>query len=176
MLPSDMQIRTALDRAASMITDKPSIGQRVYSSLAIVEDGLACRVTEKNHDLVADLPRSMGGSDAGPSPSVLLRAALSSCIAMGVKMWAARKGVAIQRVEVNVQTDVDARGQFGVADAIAAGFEDVRVSIRLQSDADAKALQEIVDTSLRYSPLMDAFKRSHTIATNVEFNPPAEVR
>jgi len=176
MIPCDMDIKAALDRAARMVADKPSIGQRVYKSVAVVGEGLACRIVEKNHTLTADLPKSMGGEDTGPSPSVLVRAALSSCLAMGVKIWAARKGVSIQSVEVSVETDVDARGQFGVADAIVAGFDGVRASIRIQSSADATVLQEIVDTSLRYSPLVDAFKRSHSIATNVEFNLPTEGR
>jgi uncharacterized OsmC-like protein len=169
-MPQTESIRTALERAARMVAEKPAIGQRVYTSIAVVEHGLACRMREKDHVLNADLPRSMGGEDTGPSPSVLLRAALSSCVAMGVKMWAARRGVAVGRVEVRVETDVDARGQFGVADAIAPGFEDVRVHIQIDSSADPAVLREIVQTSLRYSPLVDAFCKSHAVATEISFN------
>src|ERR1700759_3557706 len=122
-MTSQDEIRTALERAAQTVTLRPSVGQRIYVNTAVVEEGLTCRVREKSHALTVDVPPSMGGDDSGPSPSVLLRAALSSCVAMGIKMWAIRKGVAIDRIEVRVETDVDARGQFGVCETIAPGFE-----------------------------------------------------
>lgn len=161
------EIKAALDRATRTVTQKPSVGQRVYVNTAVVENGLTCRVQEKHHVMTADLPPSMGGADSGPSPSALLRAALSSCVAMGVKMWAARRDVAIDRVEVTVETDVDARGQFGVADEITPGFEDVRIRIHVESAADTELLREIVDTSLRYSPVMEAFRTAQAVATHL---------
>ena len=164
---TSQEIRAALDRAAKTITLKPSVGQRVYVNTAIVEDGLTCRVQEKHHTLTADLPASMGGGDSGPSPSALLRAALSSCVAMGVKMWAARKDVAIDRVEVRVETDVDARGQFGIAEEITPGFEDIRIHIHVESPAEEAVLRDIVETSLRFSPLMDAFRKAQAIETEL---------
>jgi uncharacterized OsmC-like protein len=166
-MKSREEIKAALERATRTVTQRPSVGQRIYVNTAVVEDGLACRIKEKNHVLTADLPPSMGGDDSGPSPSTLLRAALSSCVAMGVKMWAARKDVVIDRVEVTVETDVDARGQFGVADEVAPGFEDVRVRIHVDSPADPGALRDIVDMSLRYSPLMDAFRQTQAVATHL---------
>lgn len=167
------QIKAALERAANTITLRPAVGQRVYVNTAVVEDGLTCRVQEKHHGMTADLPPSMGGADAGPSPSALLRAALSSCVAMGVKMWAARRDVAIDRVEVRVETDVDARGQFGVAEEISAGFEDIRMHIHVKSPAEEEVIRDIVETSLRFSPLMDALCKAQTIHTDVSLAPTA---
>lgn len=171
MIASD-QIKAALDRAAATVTQKPSVGQRVYVSTATVTDGLSCRVQEKHHALVADLPSSMGGENLGPSPSALMRAALSSCIAMGVKMWGARMNVAIDRVDVRVETDVDARGQFGVADEISPGFENFRIHIDITSDADTETLREVVRVSQRYSPLLDALRAPQAIATNLVIRQP----
>ena len=172
-MASQEQIRDALARATKTVTLKPSIGQRVYVSTAVVEGGLSCRVQEKHHVLTADLPASMGGADSGPSPSTLLRAALSSCVAMGVKMWAARRDVAIGRVEVRVETDVDARGQFGLDDEIAPGFGGVRMHVHVESSAEEAVLRDIIATSLRYSPLMDAFRKAQAIDTQVSIGEPA---
>ena len=169
-MASQENIRSALERAAATISLKPSVGQRLYKSTAVVENGLACRITEKNHVLIADLSPSMGGEGSGPSPSALLRAALSSCVAIGVKMWAARKSVAIDRVEVQVETGVDARGQFGVSQDISPGFEGVRINIRIDSAAGQKLLAEIVATSLRFSPLMDAFCNAQAVETHLTFD------
>ena len=166
-MASQEQIRDALERAAKTITTKPSVGQRVYVNTAVVENGLTCRIQEKNHILTADLPPSMGGEDSGPSPSVLLRAALSSCVAMGVKMWAARRDVAIDRIEVTVETDVDARGQFGVAEEITPGFEGIRIHIHIESAAGEDVLRDVVEASLKFSPLMDAFRKAQAVETKL---------
>ena len=175
-MSSREDIRDALDRASRTVAQKPSFGQRVYTNIAVIEDGLSCRMHEKNSILTADLPRGMGGDDTGPSPSVLFRAAISSCVAMGVKMWAARRDVEIARVEVCVETDVDARGQLGVAEAVAPGFGAIRLQIRLESCADPDLLNEIVQTSLRYSPLMDALRHSHGVDPQIVLNQSAAER
>ena len=166
-MASQQEIKAALERATKTITLKPSVGQRVYVNTAVVENGLACRVAEKNHVLLADLPPSMGGEDCGPSPGILLRAALSSCVAIGIKIWAARKDVAVDRVEVRVETNVDARGQFGVSEDIAPGFEAVRMHIGVDSPADPDVLGDIIETSLRFSPLMDVFRKAQAIETQI---------
>lgn len=166
------EIRDTLDRVSRTVLQKPSFGQRVYSNVAVIESGLSCRMHEKNSVLAADLPRAMGGEDSGPSPSTLFRAAISSCVAMGIKMWAARRDVEIDRVEVCIETDSDARGQLGVADAVAPGFGDIRMQIRIESCADADLLREVVQTSLRYSPMIDVLRRSHGVAPQLELTQP----
>jgi uncharacterized OsmC-like protein len=169
-MASAEQIKTALDRAADKVTARPSIGQRVYVSTATVEDGLTCRVREKEHVIIADLPPSMGGENQGPSPSALLRAAFSSCVAMGVKMWAARLDVPLERIEVRVETGVDARGQFGVADSVTPGFESFRTNIEIVSSAHPDRISEIVETSLRFSPLINALRQAQTIETELRIH------
>ena len=52
------------------------------------------------HHLVADEPRAYGGDDAGPSPYDLLVAALGTCTAMTIRLYADRKKIALRRVEV----------------------------------------------------------------------------
>ena len=55
-----------------------------------------------NHTLVADEPPDHGGQDAGPAPYALLLAALGSCTAITLEMYAAKKGWRLGQLRVDL--------------------------------------------------------------------------
>jgi putative redox protein len=54
----------------------------------------------RGHHLCVDEPADQGGDDSGPSPQELLAAALASCTAITMEMYAQRKGWDVGDVEV----------------------------------------------------------------------------
>lgn len=54
------------------------------------------------HSLLADEPVDLGGEDLGPAPHEWLLAALGACTSMTMKMYADRKGWALQACEVKL--------------------------------------------------------------------------
>lgn len=66
-------------------------------------DGFHHEVQVAGHSLVVDEPEDAGGTDAGPSPTRLVAAALASCTAITVEMYAERKGWELGKVEVEVE-------------------------------------------------------------------------
>jgi uncharacterized OsmC-like protein len=167
-MASTETIRMSLARAEETVTLRPSRGQRTYVNVASIAEGTRCRVVEHHDELIVDIPKSIGGEGDGPSPSMILRAAISSCVAIGIKQWAARRNVGIDQVEVRLETDVDARGQLGLADDIPPGFLAIRLAIKVVSAADAVAVEDLVHTSLKYSPLMDLLGHGHVVETRLE--------
>ena len=65
--------------------------------------GLAQRVTVGPHTLAADEPVAVGGTDTGPTPYDLLGAALGTCTAMTLRMYADKKRWPLAGVTVDVR-------------------------------------------------------------------------
>lgn len=63
--------------------------------------GYAVSVRCRTHDVVADEPLANGGTDTGASPMELLVAALASCTAITLRMYAERKGWDLGEVQVD---------------------------------------------------------------------------
>jgi putative redox protein len=57
------------------------------------------------HSIVTDEPKRLGGSDEGPAPHELLPAALASCIATMVALYAERHGWEVGDATVEVEYD-----------------------------------------------------------------------
>ncbi|MDX1589893.1 MAG: bifunctional alpha/beta hydrolase/OsmC family protein [Oleiphilaceae bacterium] len=79
---------------------RPADGARVSGRTA---DGFLCRVQAGPHELLADEPRSAGGSDQGPDPYGLLASSLASCTVMTLNIYARHKGLAVDRVVCEVR-------------------------------------------------------------------------
>src|SRR5215471_19518912 len=65
-------------------------------------DGFSQQIVAGPHQLQADEPLRVGGTDTGPSPYDFLLVALGSCTSMTVAMYARRKGWPLESVAVSL--------------------------------------------------------------------------
>ena len=73
-------------------------------------DGYTHDIKVGEHVLTADEPEEQGGHDMGPSPQELLSAALASCTAVTMEMYAKRKGWSLEGLEVEARYQPAERG------------------------------------------------------------------
>ncbi|WP_394781637.1 OsmC family protein [Undibacterium sp.] len=55
------------------------------------------------HQLLTDVSEALGGEDTGPEPHDLLAAALGACTALTVTMYAKRKQMDLQDIDVRIE-------------------------------------------------------------------------
>lgn len=82
---------------------RPSAAERAHGEVLVEETGdgtFQQLITIGDHQLLADEPVDLGGGDTGPSPYDLLLAGLGACTAMTLRLYAGRKGLALDPVRV----------------------------------------------------------------------------
>lgn len=63
------------------------------------------------HEIPVDVESEAGGSDAGPTPHDLYDASLAACKALTVMLYARRKGMPVEEIEVAVERDASEERQ-----------------------------------------------------------------
>jgi uncharacterized OsmC-like protein len=156
-------IKQIFERNVELLTHRPARGLLTFATTARLVDGLRCEIEEGAWRLAADMPAKIGGTDTAPSPGVLGRAALASCLVIGLSRWAARLDVPLDELEVEVEADVDARGELGMSPEIRPGYGEVRYTISIRSPAPRERVAELIATAERYSPYLDIFGHAVTL-------------
>jgi uncharacterized OsmC-like protein len=137
---------------------------------AVVENGLRCRVDRPGGEPIhTDMTAGVGGGSTAPSPGWFTRAGHASCEATLISMRAAELGIPLQRVEVLVDSESDARGVLAIDDMVPAGPLTSRIRVRITAEGvDAHVLHELVDWADRHSPISDMIRRAIPLSVEVE--------
>jgi len=170
-MPDDKidKIRAAIENASRYLTEHPAEARYAdAAATAVLDSGLRFRTEFPGGTISTDMPASVGGAESAPSPGWLWRASLAACEATLIKMRAASLGVAVERLEVTVDSESDDRGILGLDDSVPAGPLSGRVTVRVTAPrASAAQLREIVAWADQHCPVADGFRRAIPLALQI---------
>lgn len=156
----DMRIAAAVTRLEAAVERRVGFGRATNTASITLVEGLRCCSEEGTWSIDTDLPIGLGGTGSAPTPGVLLRAALGSCLAMSYRLRAARRGIPVRSIRVTVESDSDIDGMLRITSPAPPGFTAIRYDIELDSSAPAEDIEAMVDEADRLSPILDAVGRA----------------
>ncbi len=114
---------------------------------------------------IVDEPPALLGDDTAPNPSEASLAALGSCLAVGIHANAVSRGITIQKLELELEADINITAVWGTGDTSPkpVGFDAVRVKVTMDSDAPDAARDELIAHAVKWSPVTNTFIKPVTV-------------
>ena len=145
---------------AAKIRDEPGVADTVWRAEVKWTGGFRSEATVRDFaPAISDEPAQLGGGDAGPNPVEQVLGALGNCLAVGYAANATAAGIAIRDMAITVEGDLDLHAFLGLKDGNA-GFNGVKVRVRLDSDATPEQLQALHDKVTGTSPVGHTLSRA----------------
>ena len=104
----------------------------------------------------ADHPEIFASEDHGVTPVEYLLVGLPSCLTAGVAAVAQNRGIQLRSVESKVEGKMDIRGILGVDSDVRNGYDDIKVTFKIDADASKKDIEALVAQSQKRSAVYDA--------------------
>lgn len=106
-------------------------------------------VTGSGHVIAADEPQSVGGDDTGATPYDFLLSALGACKTMTMRMYADRKGLALERAEVRLSHDKIYAKDCENCETTSGKIDQIKAEITLTGDLNDDERQKIFEIAER---------------------------
>jgi uncharacterized OsmC-like protein len=115
----------------------------------------------------ADHPETFAATDDGITPIEYLLVGLASCLTAGVASVAQNRGIQLRSVESTVEGHHDIRGILGVDPDVRNGFDDIKVTFKIDADATDQEIEALVAQSQKRSAVFDALSNPTEVAVEV---------
>ncbi|HZY64411.1 MAG: OsmC family protein [Actinomycetota bacterium] len=131
--------------------------------------GLHTEISVNGHTLVADEPKNLGGTGAGPDPYGYLVSALGACTAMTLRMYADRKGWSLDSVTVRLEHQKVHAKDCESCETENGKLDRIGLDIELEGDLEEDQREKLLEIAAK-CPV----HRTLTSETLIEFTPAGE--
>lgn len=151
------------------IKDQPTLAKCQFRARNRWMDGAHCRTTIRDFhaageedqsrtepfEFDADEPPVLLGENRGANPVEFALTALAGCLTTSLIYHAAARGIRLNAVESQLEGDLDLRGFLNLDDSVRNGYENVRVTFKVDADAPREQIEELVKMAQQRSPVFD---------------------
>lgn len=110
-----------------------------------------------------DEPPVLLGENKGANPVEYLLHAMAGCITTTLVVNAAAKGITIYSLETSFEGDLNLLGFLGLPGRTKVGYEEIRVTVHVDSDATEEQLNELIQIAERRSPVTNTVKNPTSV-------------
>lgn len=118
--------------------------------------------------LEGDEPPVLLGGNAGPNAVEAVLHALASCLSVGFIYNAAAQGIRVESLTFRLEGDLDLHGFLGLSDTVRPGYQNIRLSYRVKSNAPREKLEALCEYVQRTSPVLDIIRNPVPVSINLE--------
>ena len=115
-----------------------------------IGEGISCRVKTGKAIVEAGLHKATGGTGMLACSGDLLLEALVACAGVTLQAVATAIGIKIKNGEVKAEGDLDFRGTLGVSKEVPVGFNRIRLSFNLETDATEEQMLSLAKLTERF--------------------------
>ena len=157
-LQSPLKERYRSDPGAALIT---------LTAEGRIGEGVTCRIQTGKALVEAGLHPATGGPGTFACSGDMLLEALAACAGVTLSAVAVSIGVNVRGGTVRAEGDLDFRGTLGVAKDAAVGFQRIRLTFDLDSDASPEQIQTLCRLTERYCVVYQTLRQPPQIAVSV---------
>jgi uncharacterized OsmC-like protein len=113
------------------------------------------QIREKSFVMQKDEPVFLLGTDTGANPVEHLLAALAGCLTTTLVFFASAEGVKLDEVTSRFEADASMLGFLGLDENTRMGFDEIRVTFDIKSEAPREKIQELLELAQARSGVFD---------------------
>jgi uncharacterized OsmC-like protein len=154
---------------------EPAAALVTLSARGHIGEGISCSVRTGQALVKAGLHPATGGTGALACSGDMLLEALAACAGVTLSAVATAIGVDIRGGAVNVEGDLDFRGTLGVSKDASVGFQSIRLTFELDSDASEEQLDTLLRLTERYCVVYQTLRQPAAVRisrTSLATQPP----
>lgn len=121
---------------------------------------------EKQFEINGDEPPVLLGENLAPNAVEAVLHALASCLAVGIVYNASAKNIKINKLEFDLDGDIDLQGFLGLSDKVHSGYQNIRVNCRIDEDAPREELEKLCQYVQKTSPVLDIIRNPINVSIN----------
>ncbi len=128
-----------------------------------IGEGISCKVDTGKALVEAGLHKATGGSGMQLCSGDMLLEALVACAGVTMKAVSTAIGIELKSGSVTAEGEIDFKGTLGVDKESDVGFQAIRLSFQLDTDATEEQLQTLMKLTERYCVVYQTLKRGVSV-------------